>query len=101
MVQGATPRETDFQQPRCADIDGFNLRAAVRSGAGDFEGLEQLCRQIITRRTLVKERVHANAAGRVVLKLKIGWRAGITHLVRLPLKFMQRLAVRVPRPRFI
>lgn len=35
----------------------------------------------------------------MVLKLKIPWRNGTTHLVILPLEFMQRLAELVPRPR--
>ena len=34
-VQGAMPRERDFNQTLCADIDGFSLHAAVRSGADD------------------------------------------------------------------
>ena len=29
-VQGAVPRDADFKQPLCADIDGFSLHAAVR-----------------------------------------------------------------------
>ena len=29
-VQGAMPRETEFKQSQCADIDGFSLHAAVR-----------------------------------------------------------------------
>ena len=31
-VQGVMPRETDFKQTLCADIDGFSLHAAVRCG---------------------------------------------------------------------
>ena len=50
------PRDTDFKQPLCADIDGFSLHAAVRCGADDREGLEQLCRYI-TRPALANERV--------------------------------------------
>jgi hypothetical protein len=34
-VQGAMPREKAFKQMLCADIDGFNLHAAVRCGADD------------------------------------------------------------------
>jgi hypothetical protein len=34
-VQGATPRDADFKQLLCADIDGFSLHAAVRCGADD------------------------------------------------------------------
>jgi Putative transposase len=59
---------------------------------------EQLCRYI-TRPALANERVHANAAGQVVLKLKTPWRDGTTHLVISPLELMQRLAALVPRPR--
>ena len=45
-LQGALPRETDFKQTLCADIDGFSLHAAVRCGAGGRQALEQLCRYI-------------------------------------------------------
>ena len=37
-LQGAMPRDTDFKQPLCADIDGLILRAAVRRGADDRPG---------------------------------------------------------------
>ena len=75
-VQGAMPRDADFKQHLCADIDGFSLHAAVRCGADDRQALEQLCRYI-TRPA----------------------RDGTTHLVMSPLEFMQRLAALVPRPR--
>ena len=97
-VQGAMPRETDFKQTLCADIDGFSLHATVRCGADDRQALEQLCRYI-TRPALANERVQTNATGQVVLKLKTPWRDGTTHLVMSPLEFMQRLAALVPRPR--
>ena len=96
-VQGATPRETDFKQSLCADIDGFSLHAAVRCEADDRQALKQLCRYI-ARPALANERVQTNAAGQVVLKLKTVWRDGTTHLVMSPLEFMQRLAALVPRP---
>jgi hypothetical protein len=48
---------------------------------------------------LANERVQTNTAGQVVLTLKTAWRDGTTHLVMLPLEFMQRLAALVPRPR--
>jgi len=97
-VQGAMPRDADFKQHLCADIDGFSLHAAVRCAADDRQALEQLCRYI-TRPALANERVQTNAAGQVVLKLKTPWRDGTTHLVMSPLEFMQRLAALVPRPR--
>jgi hypothetical protein len=96
-VQGAMPREKGFKQVLCAGIDGFSLHAAVRCAADDRQALEQLCRYI-TRPALANERVQTNAAGQVVLKLKTAWRDGTTHLVMLPLEFMQRLAALVPRP---
>ena len=54
-VQGAMPRDADFKQHLCADIDGFSLHAAVRCGADDRQALEQLCRYI-TRPALANER---------------------------------------------
>jgi hypothetical protein len=39
-VQGAMPRETDFEQPLCADISGFSLHAAVRCAADDRQARE-------------------------------------------------------------
>jgi hypothetical protein len=92
------PRDADFKQHLCADIDGFSLHAAVRCAADDRQALEQLCRYI-TRPALANERVQTNTAGQVVLKLKTPWRDGTTHLVMSPLEFMQRLAALVPRPR--
>ena len=99
-LQGAMPmpREKDFTQSLCADIDGFSLHAAVRCAADDRQALEQLCRDI-TRPALASEHVQTNAAGPVVLKLKTAWHGGTTHLVMLPLEFTQRLAALVPRPR--
>ena len=66
------PRDADFKQHLCADIDGFSLHAAVRCGADDRQALEQRCRYI-TRPALANERVQTNAAGQVVLKLKTPW----------------------------
>ena len=82
----------------CADVDGFSLHAAVRVEARDRERLEQLC-QYITRPALSDERVQCNAAGWAELKLKTQRRDGTTHLMMLPLEFMQRLDALVPRPR--
>lgn len=95
--QGAMPRETEFKQTLCADIDGFSLQAAVRSGTDARQALEQLCRTI-TRPALTNERVLTNAAGQVVRKLKTAWRDDTTHLVMSPLELMQRLAALVPTP---
>jgi len=59
--------------------------------------LEKLSRDI-TRPALASEREQAKAAGQFVCKLKTPWRDGTAHLVMSPLKFMQRLAVLLPRP---
>ena len=97
-VQGAMPRQTEFKQTLCADINGVSLHTAVRCAADDRQSLEQLCRTII-RLALANDRVRCNAAGQVVLKLKTGWRDGTTHLVMSALELMQLLAALVPRPR--
>ena len=82
------PRDADFKQTLCADIDGFSLHATVRCGADDRQALEQLC-HYITRPALANDRVQTNAAGQVALKLKTPWRDGSTHLVMSPLEFTQ------------
>ena len=74
------PRDADFKQTLCADIQGFSLHAAVRCSADDRQALEQLCRYI-TRPASANEHVQTNAAGQVVLKLKTAWRDGTTQLV--------------------
>jgi len=83
-LQGAMPRDADFKQTLCADINGFSLHAAVCCGADDRQALEQLYRYI-TRPARANERVQTNAAGQVVLKLKTRWREGTTHLVMSPM----------------
>jgi hypothetical protein len=65
-LQGAMHREKDFDQNRCADMQGFSLHAAVRCGGDDRQALEQLCRYV-TRPALANERVQTSAARQVVL----------------------------------
>jgi hypothetical protein len=43
--------------------------------------------------------VRTNAIGQAELSLKTQWHDGTTNLVLCPLKFTQRLAALVPRPR--
>ena len=68
-VHGSLPRDADFKQTLCADVDGFSLHAAVRCGAQDRQTLEQLSRYI-TRPALADERVQTNAVSQVVRELK-------------------------------
>ena len=35
-VQDVMPRDADFNQPLCADLQGFSLHAAVRCEADDY-----------------------------------------------------------------
>ena len=71
---------------------------AMRCAADERQRLEQLCRYI-TRPALANKRVQCNAAWQVVLKSKTRWRDVTSHILMLPLEFMQRLAALVPRPR--
>ena len=61
-VQGTIPKETEFEQTLCADMQGLSLHAAVGGGADDRQALDQLCRYI-TRPALANERAQTNAAG--------------------------------------
>ena len=60
----------------------------MRCGSDDRQALELLCRYI-TRPSLANERVQANAAKQVALKLKTAWGDGTTYSVLLPLEFMK------------
>ena len=80
------PPTGELGQTYMADLYGFSFHAAVRCGANDRQALEHLCRYI-TRPALANERVQTNAAEQVVVKLKIAWRNGTTHLEMSPLEF--------------
>jgi hypothetical protein len=97
-LQGTIPREADFNQNLCADMQGFSLHAAARCDDADRIGLEQLC-SYIAHQALANERVQCNAAGQVVLKLTTPWHHGTSHLAMSPPEFRQRLAALAPRPR--
>ena len=58
------PRQTEFKQALCADIDGFSLHAAVRCGADDRQALEQLCRYITPDRHWPTSACNATPPGR-------------------------------------
>jgi hypothetical protein len=71
----------------------------LKESGVDFEAVDyQLCRYI-TRPAIANERLKRNRAGQVVLQLKSPYKDGTTHIVLEPLKFMERLAALVPRPR--
>ena len=55
--------------------------------------------RIALRPAIANERLKRNRAGQVVLQLKSAFKDGTSHIVMLPLEFMERLAALVPRPR--
>ena len=93
-VQATVPRDAAFFQVLCADLQDFSLHAAVRCSADERNQLVQLCR-CIRRPALANESVQCNIVGQVALKLKSGWRNGITHIFMSPLEFMECPAVQV------
>ena len=80
-----------------ADIDDVSLHAAAHGADDDRQALKQLCRYV-TCPDLASERMQANAARQVVLKLNTPQSHGTTHLVMSLLELMQRLAALVPTP---
>lgn len=67
-VPGTAPRQTDFDQTLCVDVDGIAMDAAVRSHTDDGHALEQP-RRFITRTVLAYERVQCNSIRQVELKM--------------------------------
>jgi hypothetical protein len=43
-LQGALPRQANFKQNLCANMQGFSLHAAARYAAGERKSPAQLCR---------------------------------------------------------
>jgi len=96
-LQTVPSRAADSTQSGCVNARGFNLHAAVRSGAHQRKRLERL-RRYITRPAIANEQLKRNRVGQVVLQLKSPYRGGTTHIVMSPLEFLQRLAALVPCP---
>ena len=63
------PREAEFDQYLCLDMQGFSLHSALCCGAEVRQAIEQLCRYF-TRPALANARVLTSATGQVVLKLR-------------------------------
>ncbi|MBP1688847.1 MAG: putative transposase, partial [Deltaproteobacteria bacterium] len=82
------PREAEFDQYLCLDMQGFSLHSALCCGAEVRQAIEQLCRYF-TRPALANARVQTSATGQVVLKLKTPYREGTTRPVMSQLELMQ------------
>jgi hypothetical protein len=84
--------------PLTAELDGFNVQAAVRIEAYDDEGRERLVRYC-ARPCFALERLSVLRDGRVAYQVKYPRRKG-THRVMTPVAFLARLAALVPPPRY-
>ncbi len=81
-----------------ADLDGFNLHAAVRIEADDDEGRERLVRYC-ARPCFALDRLRVLPDGRVAYRVKYAGRRG-THRVMTPVELLARVAALVARPRY-
>lgn len=81
----------------CADIDGWNLHAAVMVRGDDDVGRENLCRYIL-RHPISLQRLSMTRDGRVAYAIKYP-RGRRTHLLMQPVQFLARLASLIPPPR--
>ena len=84
--------------PMTAELDGFNVQAAVRIEAGDDEGRERLVRYC-ARPCFALERLSVLPDGRVAYRVKYAGRGG-THRVMTKVEFLARLAALVAPPRY-
>lgn len=99
MPLGAAPNApwVEFDHPRHAHYEGFDLHADVAIAANDRQGLEGLLRYG-ARPAVAAERLRMTADGHVALELKRPYHDGTTYLLFPPLAFIERLAALVPRP---
>jgi len=82
--------------PFTAELDGFNVQAAVRIEADDDQGRERLVRYC-ARPCFALDRLSVLPDGRVAYRIKYGGR-GSTHRVLTPIELLARLAALVPMP---
>ena len=76
MLQGAMPRQTEFKQTLCADINGFSLHAAERCAADIVDAVARSARVTVPDYQLSlaigREGQNARLAARLT-----GWRIDI------------------------
>jgi putative transposase len=82
---GGAPADVDafVMGKLCAQVDGFNLQAAMRIGANDREGLERMARYL-ARPPIATDRLSQFDDGRLELRLKRSWRDGTAAFVFTP-----------------
>jgi hypothetical protein len=83
---------------RCARVDGVSLHTNVAVPARDRRRLERLCH--VARPPVATDRLSRLADGTLLYRLKHRWRDGTTHVVFEPRELVEKLAARVPPPRF-
>jgi Putative transposase len=81
-----------------AQVNGFDLHAAVVVPARDRARLERTCRYAL-RPPVAHDRIRLTAEGQVLLTLRHRWADGTTHLLFDPIEILERLAAITPRPR--
>ena len=82
----------------CAEVDGFNLHAAVRIAARSRKALEHLIRYV-ARPAIADGRLSLGDDGRVHVELKRVWADGTRSVSYDPLTFLERVVALIPPPR--
>ncbi len=95
-VRGPKPER---RLPRlCAEVDGFNVHAAVRIAARSRRALEHLIRYV-ARPAIADQRLSLGDDGRVHVALKRVWSDGTRTVSYDPLTFLERVVALIPPPR--
>ena len=88
---------TDRRRNCHAELDGFDLHAAVRVAAHARDRVEQLLRYC-ARPAISHNRLETVPDGRLRLALKTPWHDGTTHVLLSRDELLQRLVALIPRP---
>ena len=86
--------EPKRRRPLTAEIDGFNLQAAVRIEAADDEGRERLARYC-ARPAFAQGHLSVLPDARIAYEIKVPSKRA-THRVMTPVELLARLAALVP-----
>jgi len=84
--------------PLHAQLDGFDLHAAVAVPAGHRSRLEHLARYVL-RPPVAQEALEWTPDGKVLLRLRRPWRDGTRAIRFEPTELLEKLAAAIPKPR--
>jgi hypothetical protein len=97
LGDASTTKPASPKGRRQARLGGFDLHANTSVRAKNRPKLERLCRYLL-RPPVAEDRLSFGCDGSVLVRLKMPWRDGTSHIALQPLELLEKLAALIPRP---